>query len=393
MKNVITKARISIAALMLLSAIGYTTPALAGPPASRSTQGYLGVDLRDVTEDQLAALKLKETRGAEIISVDHDGPACKAGLKLHDVVLQMNGTVIEGEEQLRRMLRETPSGRQVTFVISRDGQQSNITATLANREEVERKAWEQRYIVPEPPDESSSSSAYSHAGSGFLKKSSPSTADTGALKGTHTLLGTTLIVSSSYTGAKLEVMGPQLAQFFGTQGTAGLLVRSVDPNTPASEAGLKAGDVVIKVNSVPVSSGTDWMKTIHDNRGKPVNIVVLRDKKEQTLTMTPDDKKRSSVEHGVDLEEFFGFSDDAMQTRATLAQLEPMFNHMADELQQDFPNLRVSPEIQQLMDKMENFGNDPEFQKQIDQARKQIEAAAETMRKELTLPSCPHKMD
>ena len=391
MKNAIMKACIPIALLVLLMAIGSSKPCFAGTPG-RGTQGYLGVDLRDVTEDQIGSLKLKEPRGAEIISVDHDGPACKAGLMLHDVILQMNGVVIEGEEQLRRMLRETPAGRQVTFLVSHDGQQRTIIALLANREEVERKAWEQRYIVPEPPDTASSSSAYTHAGNGFFK-SSPSNAATGALKGTHTLLGSTLIVNSSYTGAKLEVMGPQLAEYFGAQGSAGLLVRSVDPNSPASEAGLKAGDVVVKVNSVPVASGTEWVKTVHDNRGKPVDVVVIRDKKERTLTMTPDDKKRSSVDHSIDLEEFFGFGDDANETRATLAQLESMFNKHADPFQQGIQQIGVSPEMQKFMDKMDTFANDPQFRKQMDQARRQIQAAAETMRKQFSLPSCQHKMD
>jgi serine protease Do len=383
------KVRISVACTLLAAALFCTLPGQASAPA-RSTQGYLGVDLRDVTDDQIAPLKLKDTRGAEIVSIDHDGPACKAGLHLHDVILQMNGTIIEGEEQLRRMLRETPAGRLVTFIISRDGQQQTINTQLANREEVERKAWEQRYIVPEPPD-SSSSSAYIHSGNGFFK-SSPSAA-TGALKGTHNLLGSTLIVSSSYTGAKLEVMGPQLAEFFGTQGSAGLLVRSVDPNSPAAAAGLKAGDVVVKVNSIPVSSGTDWVKTIHDNRGKPVDVLVIRDKKELTLTMTPDEKKRSGVERGMGLEEFFGFGDDAEQTRATLARLEPMFNEMAAQLEQEAQRVRYSPEMQQMISRVQGFANDPELQKQLDQARHQVQAAAETMRKELLLPPCQHKMD
>lgn len=384
------KTRISVACTLLAAALIFTLPGHAASAPARSTQGYLGVDLRDVTDDQIAPLKLKDSRGAEIVSIDHDGPACKAGLHLHDVIIQMNGTIIEGEEQLRRMLRETPAGRLVTFIVSRDGQQQTISTQLANREEVERKAWEERYIVPEPSD-SSSSSAYIHSGNGFFK-SSPSAA-TGALKGTHNLLGSTLIVSSSYTGAKLEVMGPQLAEFFGAQGSAGLLVRSVDANSPAAAAGLKAGDVVVKVNSIPVSSGTDWVKTIHENRGKPINVVVIRDKKEQTITLTPDDKKRSSVDRGIGLEEFFGFSDDAEQTRATLARLEPMFNELTTQLEQEAQRVRFSPEMQQMISRVQGFATDPEFQKQLDQARRQVEAAAETMRKELSLPTSQHKMD
>ena len=46
---------------------------------------------------------------------------------------------------------------------------------------------------------------------------------------------------------------------------------------------MKAGDVVVKINSISVANGTDWTKTVHDNKGKPVPVVVLRDKHEQTL--------------------------------------------------------------------------------------------------------------
>jgi membrane-associated protease RseP (regulator of RpoE activity) len=351
---------------------------LGGGMSSHGTQGYLGVDLRDVSEEQMASLKLKETRGAEIVGVDHDGPACKAGLQVHDIVLQMNGQVIEGEEQLRRMLHDAPPGRQVTFLISRDGQQRTISVQMANREELERQAWEKHYTVPEPPE---SSSAYvARGGNSFFKSGAPSAAATGA-KGSHNLLlGTTMIVSSSYTGAKLEVMGPQLAEFFGAQGSAGLLVRHVDPNTPAADAGMRAGDVVVKVNELPVTSANEWSKTIHENRGKTVMVVVLRDRKEQTLTLTPDSKKRSSVEPGVGLEEFFGDSDQAEQTRATLAELQPMFDAMAAQMHQRLEEVRATPEMLQMMAKLEAWGTNPEFQRQMQMARHQVEAAADAAR-------------
>ncbi len=102
---------------------------------------------------------MKEAHGAEVIHVDHDGPAGKAGLREHDVILQMNGTAIEGEDQLRRMLRETPAGRTATLIISRDGQQQTITTRLANKLEVERQAWEGRWTVPVPSDEGAGAGA------------------------------------------------------------------------------------------------------------------------------------------------------------------------------------------------------------------------------------------
>jgi S1-C subfamily serine protease len=361
-------------------------PLLGAGMSGRSNQGYLGIDIRDITEDQLGQLKLKETRGAEIVGVDHDGPACKAGLQVHDVILQMNGQMIDGEEQLRRLLHETPAGRQVSFVISRDGQQRTISVQFGKREEVEREAWEKHYTVPEPPE---TTSAYTpRAGNSFF----PPSKTTGA-KGTHTILGTTMLVSSSYTGAKLEVMGPQLAEFFGAQGSAGLLVRHVDPNSPAADAGLKAGDVVVKVNSVEVASANDWSKTIHENRGKSVSIVILRDRKAQTLTLTPDEKKRSSVEPGMDLEDFFGDSEQAEQTRATLAELQPALDAMAVQMRQRLEEVRATPEMMRMMAKLEAWSTNPEFQRQMETARRQVQAAAEAARMRMNSPEFQEKMD
>lgn len=265
--------------------------ARSGSPP-RPPQGYLGVDLRDVGQDEVAPLKLSDTRGAEIVHVDHDGPAGKLGLQKSDVILQMNGIAIQNQDQLRQMLRECPAGRSVTFVISRDGQQQTLTTQLANRQEVERRAWEQHLVVPDPEMDNSPSP---QVGNGFIHSDSGNTSLDKGAKAHRDFLGATTVLSASFTGAQLEVMGPQLAEFFGVEGNAGLLVRSVEANSPAEDAGLRAGDVVIQVNQVPVTTGSEWSKTIHQNRGRPVALLVLRDRHEQTMTMTPDSKKRSSV--------------------------------------------------------------------------------------------------
>jgi serine protease Do len=256
------------------------------------SQGYLGISFREVGDDEMGPLKLKEARGAEIVDLDHDGPACKAGMQMHDVILQMNGQIIDSDDQLKRMLREVPAGRTVSFVISRDGVTQTLNMTMADRKMVALQAWEQHYTVPDPAPRPPAAE-YGARGNAFMSAAPPSSVATP--KGHRDFLGTSMILNSSFTGAQLEVMGPQLAQFFGADGGAGLLVRSVAGNSPAELAGMKAGDVVVRINLIPVTSGTDWTKTVHDNKGRPVPVVVIRDKHEQTLTLTPDGKKRSSV--------------------------------------------------------------------------------------------------
>jgi serine protease Do len=271
-----------------------------GGSHGRGSKGYLGVETRDVADDEVGALKLKEARGAEIVNVDHDGPACKAGMQVRDVILQINGQAIDDEEDLRRTLREMPAGRTVNVVISRDGQTQTLTMQMADRRTVGVEAWEQHYTVPDP----GSKTGYGSPTNGFM--ASGSAAITGASPKRHRdFLATSMILSSSFTGAQLELMGPQLAQYFGAEGGSGLLVRSVEGNSPAEQAGMKAGDVVVRVDSIPVTTGADWTKTVHENKGRPLPVVVIRDKHEQTLTLTPDGKKRSSMKPGLGLEEFF----------------------------------------------------------------------------------------
>ena len=267
-------------------------PATGSPGAASrgAAQGYLGVDVRDVGDEQLAALKLKDARGAEIILVDHDAPAGKIGLHEHDVVLQMNGRPVDGEDQVRRMLRESPPGKTVVLLISRDGQLITFTAQMANRADVERKAWEQHFVVPEPQNNIPVATQREDDG----PQSSPQS-PTRPIHGGNSFIGT-ILMSPAYTGAMLEQMSPQLAQFFGAANGKGLLVRSIAANSPAADAGMQAGDVVVRADTKPVASTGDWSKAIKNSHGHTLKIVVLRDKKEQTLALTPDSKKHSELD-------------------------------------------------------------------------------------------------
>ena len=248
------------------------------------SQGYLGIMIRDVSDSDLATLHLKSTRGAQVTMVDHDGPACKAGLRERDVILSLNGVTVDGEDQIRRMLHELPPGHPVSLVIERSGAEQTVNAVMANREELEKKAWEQHWVVPEPVNDSPA------------PVSEPVPSIHGAFGRTFMNPGTLLPLPSAYTGAKVDTMGAQLADYFGVKDGKGLLVHDVDTNSPAAQAGLRAGDVVTRINTIPVATKSAWMHAMRESKGHLVSLTVMRDRHEQTLTMLVDPKHRSAVE-------------------------------------------------------------------------------------------------
>jgi serine protease Do len=336
--------------------------ALLAPSNPNSSQGYLGIDFRDIDSDRAVALKLKEPAGAEIITVDHDAPAGTAGLRIHDVILQMNGQPIQGTEQLRRMLRETPAGRNITLLISRDGQQQSITTQLADRATLEQNAWSQHTIIPDPDDDSTSAYTFtptapaSHGfGSGFF----------GAL----TFGGPSI-------GVQLDVLGSQLADYFGVKDGQGLLVKHVAANSPASSAGLKAGDVVTKVNGQVMASVNDWAKAIRNNRGKQVQVTIFRNHKEQILNLQAGEAKhKGDLEYPAlpDGTEFF-FNDDARSQLATqLAQLQTQPALDPEELRDSINQSMANIDTQKLMEDAQQSLQGIDMEKLRQQMKEQSE--------------------
>ena len=79
----------------------------------------MGVEIGEVTAEKAKDLRLSEVRGVEVIDVQPDSPAAKAGLKEHDVITRYDGQAVEGTVQFRRLVRETPAGRNISLTVSR----------------------------------------------------------------------------------------------------------------------------------------------------------------------------------------------------------------------------------------------------------------------------------
>lgn len=240
-----------------------------------SSQGYLGVELADIDNEKAQALKLKDVRGALITLIDHDAPAGQIGLKVNDVVIQLNGQNVEGAEQLRRMLKEIPPGRKVSIEIVRDGNVQTLAVELADRKVLGHDVWNKigngGDVFTPPP----SMGIVSGSGGGDAPVSS----------GFHM----PFFGSSLNVGVLVEPLTSQMAEYLGVD--SGLMVKQVARKSEAAAAGLKAFDVILKVGAEQVSNLAGWDRALRANQGKPVQITILRDRKQQTLTLQVDSKR------------------------------------------------------------------------------------------------------
>lgn len=277
---------------------------------------YLGVDTRDITADRLAALQLKEERGVEVTTVDQDAPAGKAGLKAQDVILSINSMPVESVEQLRRMIREIPPGRTVSIGISRNGQPLTLKAELAKRK---------NYIAGPVYQKDFK----------FAIPAIPPIPPIPAMPDIDVPVSVVVVHSSSRSGVMVENLTPQLCEFFGVKGGQGILVRSVEKGSRAEKAGFRAGDVIIKVNGETINDTGDFAHALRARSKSTVSVGIVRDKKEQTLTLALPERKGAEL-----FEESFEMPEIDAETRidlsdmkAELAKLKPHMQLAAREMQ------------------------------------------------------------
>ena len=244
-----------------------------------SAPGYMGVLVGDVDADSVTKLRLKDTRGALITLIDHDAPAAQAGLRVNDVVLQVEGQAVENAEAFGRALREVSAGRTITMLISRDGNTQTISVELCDRKKMEHDVWNR--LDQGGADSGSSGPSMSMLGGN-------GGGDVPSNSGFHMPLFT----STLNVGAIVEPLTSQMADYLGVQ--SGLMIKQVSRKSEAETAGLKAFDVILRVNGENIATTADWDRALRANQNKPVAVTILRDRKQQNVTMQVDSKHRRS---------------------------------------------------------------------------------------------------
>ena len=307
-----------LAAVTMLTAVA----AASGAPWPEAHSGaYLGVQVTAVTQERASTLKLQTPTGAVIAYVDQDGPACHAGLQENDVVVAFDGSKVEGPEQLQGLIHVTPPQKTVTLTILRNGVRKDVKVTLGS--------W----------------SVMSHAKTFTAGNSLAFPAPPRAFAPDIEVPSFSLLAARH--GLVVESLSPQLADYFGVARGRGVLVRSVEGGSPAAAAGMKAGDVVLKINNADVHDMSDWQRGMRSQGGK-LWVVVWRDKKEQNFVINlpgPGDSSRLLPSDTLD------FDTDAQMVSEQMEQLRPQLEAQQVVLAELKPSDKDMKQMQREFDK------------------------------------------
>ena len=344
---------------VLTVGVTWSVPAAVAAPAYPGDShggAYLGVMVDNVSPETAASLHLKNG-GAAIANVDQDGPACRAGLNGGDIVVAYNGKPVTGSEQFASLIHGTAPGSTVMMTVIRGGQNKDIKVTLGD--------WKQIAGMPKGPL------------SPAENMMSPVPPMPRVYPDIDIPGGPSI---SARHGIVVEPLSTQLCDFFGVPQNQGVLVRSVEKGSPGAAAGLRAGDVIVRVNNETIHDTADWRRALKGHGGKVV-LSIVRDKKEMTLQMSlPGDTSELKQQ------DWDALGQEMQSLAAEMQKLQPEFEQNAKDMA---TRAQLSPEqMDEIHRQAESAAKTmtPEMKKQAEELRKQaVEMQKQTaqMRKDL----------
>ena len=183
----------------------------------RVVRGYIGVSLKDVDEDLRRSLKLGTARGVLIEDVNAGSPAERAGLRRYDVVAAVDGRAVQDTSALIRTIASGEPGTRVSLQLVREGRAQDVEVELVERP------------LRDDPE-------------------TPSPPATAPAKGDDRGLGVSVQELTRQMRAKWKL----------PEALSGVMVTRVAPLSPADEADLRHGDVVIEINRTPIRTAGDF---------------------------------------------------------------------------------------------------------------------------------------
>ena len=184
-------------------------------------RGWLGVQIQSVTPEVAGSLGISNPKGAIVANVVPDSPAAKAGFVQGDVVTSINGKEIQDSQDLTRRVAAISAGKTASFVVLRGGSSKTIEVTIGQRKDEQIASADQATPSGEPTS------------------------------------------TGSAMGLGLATVTPDLRQSYNLdEGTHGVFVTKVDPDSDAADKGLQPGDVLVSVNNKVVHTPQDVEKSV-----------------------------------------------------------------------------------------------------------------------------------
>jgi len=191
-------------------------------------RGWLGVMIQGIDDDMAKALNLESAEGALVAQVMDDSPAKKAGIKIEDVIIEVDGKKVEGPSRLSLMVASMQPDSNVKLKLIRDGEEKIVTVKLGEHPDTEQK-------VAEQPK------------------------------------------STEKIGIRVEDLTSSTRKEYGYEEDDGVLVTYVKNGSIAYREGIRAGDLIKAINKEKISSVNEFDKVIKSI--KEDDIVFMRLKK------------------------------------------------------------------------------------------------------------------
>jgi len=295
---------------------------LALPAPAAADGGWLGVSLQVVDDDLRDALELERREGVLVSDVVPDGPAEAAGLENGDVLLEVDGRAMTSVRRVQRAIDRRDPGDEVELLVLRDGERLPLTATLDERDgrlALPGAGWHRpgprswSFSWPDP-----------HHGRGHGPYH----------RGPHDL-GALGRIGDFFARPRLGVetrkLDEDLAAYFEVDAGEGVLVLSVIEDTPAEEVGLRAGDVILRVDGEAIDSPGDLRDALLANAGDTVELEVRRHAETLTLTVELDEPAAGFPGRGLRIS---GLDDDEAEAlREELARMREELEALRQEVE------------------------------------------------------------
>ena len=202
-------------------------------------RGMIGVQVQNVTPELAKSFGMAEPKGALVAEVNPDSPAAKAGIHRGDIITEFNGHPIHEMNELPRMVADTAPGSKATVKVLREGKEKSLSLTISELTE-EKQA-----------------QAKEEAG------------------GEKTPLG-----------LEVQNLDPNLARQFRLRDNKGVVVVKVESGSPAAEAGMRGGDMILEVNGEVVSTVKDYRAAVTKvKKGSVARFLIKRAGRTLYLTM------------------------------------------------------------------------------------------------------------